>query len=257
MSQELYEKILDTLFDGVYFVDTQKKITFWSKGAERITGYKKVEVMGKCCSDNILRHVDKNGRELCVTGCPLMATLQDSAIRDSKVYLHHKKGHRVPVSVRVTPIFDSENKKIVGAVEIFQDISKRDDIIKELEQLRHEILLEVGGDIPLFTRIIIGASNFLVDYGVFIILLLVGALFFSWRYSRTERGAYTFAQIQLEIPAIGGLYRKLYLSRIADNLSTMLESGIPMVRALEITASVVGNVVYEKHLTNAIAEVKG
>jgi len=120
-----------------------------------------------------------------------------------------------------------------------------------------EILLEVGGDIPVFTRIIIGASNFLVDYGVFIILLLAGGLFFAWRYSRTDRGAFTLAQMQIELPAVGDLYKKLYLSRIADNISTMLDSGVPMVRALEITASVVGNAVYEKHITTAITEVKG
>jgi len=120
-----------------------------------------------------------------------------------------------------------------------------------------EILTEVGGEIPFFTRIILGISNFLVDYGAFLILLLTAAVFFAWRYSRTEKGSYTFAQLQLEIPAIGSLYQKLYLSRFADNLSTMLTSGIPMIRALEITASVLGNRVYEKHLTNAIADVKG
>lgn len=120
-----------------------------------------------------------------------------------------------------------------------------------------EVLLDVGGELPFFTRVIIGISNFLVDYGPFLIILLTVAGFFTWRYSRTERGMFIFAQLRLEIPAIGTLYKKLYLSRIADNLNTMLTSGIPMVRALEITSTVVGNSVYEKHLLMALADVKG
>jgi diguanylate cyclase (GGDEF)-like protein len=75
-------------------------------------------------------------------GCPLGETLLDREVRDSDVYLHHRDGHRVPVSVRVTPIMDEKNKEVVGAVEIFHDTSKRDDIIKELEQLREEVLLD-------------------------------------------------------------------------------------------------------------------
>ncbi len=121
----------------------------------------------------------------------------------------------------------------------------------------NEILLDVGGELPFLTRIIIGISNFLIDYGPFFIILLTVAGFFAWRYSKTERGIFTFAQLQLEIPAIGTLYRKLYLSRFADNLNTMLSSGIPMVRVLEITSTTIGNSVYEKHLLMALADVKG
>ena len=139
MEIELYKKIIDSLYDGVYFVDNNKKITFWSKSAERITGFKQKEVIGSCCSDNILRHIDKDGNDLCLSGCPLGATLKDGKARESDVYLHHKDGHRVPVSVRATSLINSSGQ-IIGAVEIFQDISKREDIIKELESLWKEAL---------------------------------------------------------------------------------------------------------------------
>ena len=48
---------LDHFFDGVYIVDNRRKILFWSKSAEKITGYTKEEALGKCCADNFLRHV--------------------------------------------------------------------------------------------------------------------------------------------------------------------------------------------------------
>ena len=60
----------------------------------------------------------------------------------------------------------------------------------------------------------------------------------------------------LSFPVLGGLLQKLYLSRIADNMNTMLSSGIPMVRSVEITASVVGNEVYKKVLLDAVDKIK-
>lgn len=137
----MYQYVIDNLFDGVYYVDLGRKISFWSKGAERITGYRSAEVVGVCCSDNILRHIDAEGNELCLKGCPLVAAINDNTIHDANVYLHHKRGHRVPVRVRGVPITD-ELGAITGAAEIFQDISKRSDLIKELEILKQETLLD-------------------------------------------------------------------------------------------------------------------
>lgn len=120
-----------------------------------------------------------------------------------------------------------------------------------------EVLEDVGGDIPFFTRVIVGISDFLVNYGVFLLILMVIGGFFLWRYSLTPKGALEISRFKLGFPYLGSLYKKLYLARIADNLSTMLASGIPMVRGLEITASVVGDELYEKHLREAIASVRG
>ncbi len=154
------EELLDSLFDGVYGVDEHQRITFWNKGAERITGYQKSEVMGSRCSDNILRHVDDEGHELCKAGCPLSATLCDGRAREVSVYLHHKLGHRVPVSVRVSPVRSAEGA-VVGCVEIFADNSNFLQVLKELEQLKQDAYLDaltgVGnrryGEMVLQTRL--------------------------------------------------------------------------------------------------------
>ncbi|MEX0652406.1 MAG: type II secretion system F family protein [Candidatus Paceibacterota bacterium] len=119
------------------------------------------------------------------------------------------------------------------------------------------ILLESGQAVPLYTKVVITLSELLLNYGVFFLIFILVGTFFFWRYLKTAHGKLIVAELQLSIPFVGDLYRKLYLSRIADNLSTMLTSGIQMVRAVEITASVVGNPLYERLLTEVIEKVKG
>lgn len=160
MNQITGEKLLDSLFDGVYFVDVNKRITYWNAAAERITGYSKDDVIGNCCADNLLRHIDTNGCELCLKGCPLTATIRDGKTREAGVFLHHALGHRVPVSVRTSPVRD-DSGEIIGAVEIFSDNSNSLQILQEFEQLKQaaylDILTGVGnrryGEMTLSTRI--------------------------------------------------------------------------------------------------------
>lgn len=111
-----------------------------------------------------------------------------------------------------------------------------------------DIIMQSGQDVPFYTDIVIGASSFLINYGMFVTLLLVAGVFFVWRYTR---GTNFVAQAKLWAPGIGTLYRMIYLSRIADNMHTMLENGISMVRGLEITAKVVDNDIYKSILDNA------
>lgn len=132
------KNILDSLFDGVYFVNTQKNITYWNAAAERITGYSSADVIGSFCSDNLLRHVDASGNELCLNGCPLSLAIVEGQQLESNVFLHHKNGHRVPISVRTSPI-RNDNGEIVGAVEIFTDNSSTVQMLREFENLKNEV----------------------------------------------------------------------------------------------------------------------
>lgn len=136
LENEFHKSLVDNLYDGVYFVDTERQITYWNKGAERITGYSTEYMVGKFCHNNILDHVTEDGHPLCSEGCPLLATIQDSEPREAEVYLRHAKGYRVPILVRTSPIFD-ENHKVIGAVEIFsnnQSLFKMKRRMNELEQ---------------------------------------------------------------------------------------------------------------------------
>lgn len=131
---QIYQEVLEYVKEGVYFVDTDRKITFWNKHAEKITGYPAEEVLDKHCYDNILGHVDEEGTQLCLKGCPLHRTMEDGFNREASVYLHHKQGHRVPVMVRTYPLF--EEGSLIGAIELFSDEKPPTQLMKELETLK-------------------------------------------------------------------------------------------------------------------------
>lgn len=119
-----------------------------------------------------------------------------------------------------------------------------------------DIILDSGQDVPFYTKMVIGFSNFFVEYGfLFLIFIVLLGLWF-WRLAGTERGKETLDLMRLDFPLFGKLYKKLYLSRIADNMDTMLSSGIPIVRAIDITSDVVGSRIYKRVLVEVADGVK-
>jgi len=130
---------MSRLDSGVYFVDRQRRITFWNDAAEKMTGYSRERAHGSRCSDNLLRHITPDGVQLCLYGCPLAGTISDGKVRETDVYMHHSSGHRVPITVWAAPLTD-ETGTIIGAIEIFSDRRDRSALISELERLQHEVL---------------------------------------------------------------------------------------------------------------------
>lgn len=118
------------------------------------------------------------------------------------------------------------------------------------------LLLESGQEIPIYTKIIIAISDFFVQYGVFILIFLGIVGVYLFLSSRKEAGKRVLDGLKISTPLIGNLYKKMYLARIADNLHTMLSSGIPILRSIEITGEVVGNVVYGDIMKKAEEDVK-
>ena len=133
-----YKKIIDTFQGGVYFVDRDRVITYWNKAAEKISGFSSEEVVGRSCADNLLTHVDSEGNSLCHIMCPLFESIADAKPVEVEMFMHHKDGHRIPVSVRTSALTDTEGS-VIGAVELFIDISNNNSAnetrVKELEQL--------------------------------------------------------------------------------------------------------------------------
>ena len=129
----IFETLTDQLYDGVYFVNKDRRILFWNKEAERISGFKKRELLGRSCFDNILQHVDKRGRKLCLTRfCPLLVSMRTGKPVAERVYLRRKDGVRVPVDVHVSPIVS--DRKIQGAIEVFRDASFYERVERQREQ---------------------------------------------------------------------------------------------------------------------------
>jgi PAS domain S-box-containing protein/diguanylate cyclase (GGDEF)-like protein len=118
---ELCRSILESLPIGLAVIDAQKRIVFWSNGAERITGHSRYEVIGKSsCADQTLLYCDKPDCELCREDCPLAQTIKNAHPTDSIAFLHHKAGHEIPVRARAVPVRNAHGS-IIGAVAIFED----------------------------------------------------------------------------------------------------------------------------------------
>ena len=135
------EEIISNLYEGVYVVDRSRKIVFWNKGAEEITGYKSEDVVNSMCYNNILRHIDHAGKSLCHDGCPLLDTILTGKQNQADVFLHHKDGYRVPVSVKSLPLYDGKGE-IVAAIEVFTDTRYKQDTIIENRRLKEMLVID-------------------------------------------------------------------------------------------------------------------
>lgn len=144
---ESFKSILNNLYDGVYIVDIDRKIIYWNKAAEDLTGYKSSDVIGSSCFDNILNHVDIHGTQLCKNDCPLVASIKENKMKKANVFLHHKDGYRVPIFVKAIPYKDS-NGKVLGAIEIFTENSERKEILKKIKNLNNLAMLDELTQIP-------------------------------------------------------------------------------------------------------------
>lgn len=137
MIQNLH--LFDYITDGVYFVDMNRQILYFNKEAERITGFSFSEVKDSSCANNILNHVNEYGLNLCTSVCPLHRTLIKNEINQEIVYLHHKQGHRVKVSIKTIPYI--ENGEVIGALEIFTDLSNN-NLIDNLLAYKKKALID-------------------------------------------------------------------------------------------------------------------
>lgn len=118
------------------------------------------------------------------------------------------------------------------------------------------LLQETGQEIPVYTKIVIGFSAFIVDYGLILFILLLAGGIWYWIFLRKRKGQLYFDRLKLSLPILGKMFQKVYLARIADSMNVMLSSGVSAIRALELTTPVVGNAVYEDALHDAVDSVR-
>jgi len=117
---DIFRQIVDQLEIGVYVVDRARKIQYWNRGAELITGFLSQDVVGRFCRDNILVHCDDENPSLCQGECPLTEAMRAGEPQTSQLYLRHHAGYRVPVEMRAIPVH-AKDGSIAGAVEIFTE----------------------------------------------------------------------------------------------------------------------------------------
>ena len=115
---------------------------------------------------------------------------------------------------------------------------------------------EFGAELPLPTKIIMVVSNFFAENFIVIFIALIGGVFFLLRFIKTPKGKIIKDRIEIKIPIIGKILRQIYISRLTENLGTLIKGGIPIVQALDTVASVIGNSLYEEVLKKARDNVR-
>lgn len=133
LSGELFKQALDTLSNGIYFVDEEQRIIFWNKAAELLTGFGFSEVKGRHCSE-IFSHCSDQGGKLCNATCPVQQALGSKQPHVCDVSFHHKEGRRLPVTLRLTPVKNGSESYTV-AVEISRDRTGKAEMRQQLEEL--------------------------------------------------------------------------------------------------------------------------
>ena len=116
---EIYRDILDGLQIGVSVVDLNKRIVFWSDGAEHITGYARIDVLGHSCAENILLHCNHESCEMCTGKCPVATALHSIRPAEAIGFIHHRSGHWIPVHTWAVPLRD-DNGSIIGIIQTFE-----------------------------------------------------------------------------------------------------------------------------------------
>jgi PAS domain S-box-containing protein len=109
------QNIMDSVADGVFTVDRNMFITTYNRAAEEITGFAREEAIGRPCHE-VFR------TEVCLAGCPLREALKDGTpVLNREVYIRDKHGHRTPISVSASVLFDG-NGNIIGGVETIRNL---------------------------------------------------------------------------------------------------------------------------------------
>lgn len=142
-----YLELLEHVDEGVYVVDRSRRISYWNQAAEHLTGYRRDEIIGTCCGDNILRHVDLSGRNVCSSDCPLNRAIDGMPVRTIDMFMRHKDGHRIPVRIRAISIKDNWGN-IMGAAELFSETSSRDELARRLSELQRLALVDSLTGLP-------------------------------------------------------------------------------------------------------------
>jgi diguanylate cyclase (GGDEF)-like protein/PAS domain S-box-containing protein len=135
-----YEILLDQIYDGLYLVSRNGQIIFWNKGAERITGYSRDEMIGRTFDHDFLTHQDAAGAPLWNERSVLDLCLRENSAVEAEAYIGCRGGRRVPVLFRITPVHDGRGE-VIGALEVFTDNTTKVTALKRIEELEEAALL--------------------------------------------------------------------------------------------------------------------
>lgn len=154
------QSILTSLGEGLMVVDTDLRVVMWNQAAERMTGFKTEEVIGRPCA-GILHTATEKEPNICATGCPVEAAFAQHgpvSRHDMSTYVLSRNGSKVPVSLTASPLFDEEDRAR-GCVVVLRDITQE----KEIDQLKSDMISTVSHELRAPLTPIIGFAEMLQD----------------------------------------------------------------------------------------------
>lgn len=161
---------------------------------------------------------------------------------------HIEKDYQLTAKIRGAlyyPMFVMSVAAIVGFLVVTFILPKITLLIKDIKVA-----------VPWYTTVLVNIGDFMNQYWMAVLFVIFAGIGAFVYYIRTESGKHEWEIIVLKIPVIGTLAQDIYITRFAENLSVLLNGGIPVVRALIIVSEVVGNQVFEKIIMKAAEEVK-
>ncbi len=115
---------------------------------------------------------------------------------------------------------------------------------------------DLGGTLPLPTRMLLAVSGFMVSYWWVILGLTIGGVFAFRRWVSTEQGRYRFDTIKLKVPIFGPLTQKSSIARFSETLASLTRTAVPILQAMDIVAETSGNAVVAKAIHDVQLSVK-
>lgn len=152
---DLAALVLDSLNAGVYVTNLERRIVYWNKAAQRLTGWRPQEILGRACHDQVLCHVDKDNRPLCGKEfCPLHRAITTGTPSEVPivVFALSAEGKRIPMRVSVAPLRSSDGS-IIGGVETFLEMASEVDDLQRAQRIQLcGLINEAAGDPRLLAR---------------------------------------------------------------------------------------------------------
>ncbi|MCP3904252.1 MAG: SpoIIE family protein phosphatase [Planctomycetes bacterium] len=234
--------IIDSLTEGIYVCDPERRIVHWSRSAERITGWSADDVVGRHCFDSVLCHVDKDGHQLCGKEyCPLHRAMVTGIGTPSPllVYALSKDGGRIPMRVSTAPIRNASGE-VIGGVETFQDATNE---VHDLERAKAIQGLALARDLPVDERVL-----FLTHY---IPQDVIGGDYYA--VGPLDRDRYGIMLADVTGHGIAAALYTMHLSQLWERCHEHLVD--PMAFASEVNAELVTNIKSDSSFATAVCGV--
>ncbi len=118
------------------------------------------------------------------------------------------------------------------------------------------MFIDLGRELPLPTRIVMGLSDFLSSFWYIILIIIAVSIYYLNRYIKSKEGKKWFDELRLKLPLFSNLYKKLIVLRFTQNFGILLNNKVDIIKSFEIVKKIVGNTIIESNIEDAAKRVR-